>query len=194
MDMYDVFILLFAFGVIFLATLQFISITDIESLEHRYDDMLNTLDEITKVIDGNFQIVNGNFRRVCERVDEIDEAVSQQRREIDLLNGVRTTEMPSNDGNMERVSQELFEKGLEVTEAKERFHKLSKELSLEDFKEEADEYFDGKLQETYDTIDNAWGDELMIACEMQRRYKAKWEKVKNALTTEEAYEAMFSPC
>lgn len=45
----------------------------------------------------------------------------------------------------------------EEIEKKERFHKLSNEPSLEEFKKEAEEYFEERIQETYDEIDSAWG-------------------------------------
>lgn len=47
------------------------------------------------------------------------------------------------------------------------------------------EYFDSRIEETMQTIDDAWGEELQRACIMQQRYEERKEKVANAKTPEE---------
>ena len=81
----------------------------------------------------------------------------------------------------------------EVLAAKEKFAELAKTASLEEFKKEASEYFDERDSKYMDAIDFAWGDTLMIACEMQKRLKIRRERMEKANSTEEAFAGMFSP-
>lgn len=81
----------------------------------------------------------------------------------------------------------------EVMEVKKKFAELAETATLEVFKLEAAKYFDAKEKKYADAIDFAWGDQLMIAVEMQRRVKIRRERMEAATNTKEAYAMMFSP-
>ncbi len=85
-----------------------------------------------------------------------------------------------------------IETATEVLEAKEKFAKLAKTASLEEFKKEASDYFDERDLKYMDAIDFAWGDTLMIACEMRKRLRIRRERMEKANSTEEAFAGMFS--
>ena len=74
----------------------------------------------------------------------------------------------------------------ENAERREKFSSmLAKGEPIETIRAAAIEYYDSKIAETMDVIDFAWGDELQIACIMQKRYKEKREKVANATSSSE---------
>lgn len=74
----------------------------------------------------------------------------------------------------------------ENAERRERFSgMLARGESIETIRAAAIEYLDSKIAETMDIIDFAWGDELQIACIMQKRYAEKKEKVTNAVSSSE---------
>ena len=148
------------------------------------------LNEVISTTSSSYKTVTQCERELLQKIVELSETVEQLSRERMGENQFELEELKEHA----RVNAaEIFGNTVELIEAKERFHRLSKELSLEEFKEEAEEYFKEKIQETYDMVDNAWGDDLMIACEKQNRFKTKLEKVREASTNKEAFEAMFVP-
>ena len=74
----------------------------------------------------------------------------------------------------------------ENAERREKFSgMLAKGEPIETIRAAAIEYYDSKIAETMDVIDFAWGDELQMACIMQKRYKEKRERVANATSSSE---------
>ena len=131
----------------------------------------------------------------AEIFSNIDNALAgmsdeQQERSNAFKRCTHTSETTDKD-NDAAYFRELIVKSREALETKEKFLMLSRELSLEEFKKEAEDYLDNQIRETYDVVDYAWGDELTIACEKQKRYKMQRERVKMASTNSEVFEAMF---
>ncbi len=177
---------------------------EIESLRHGLIELARITKEVARITKEVNQEVgkvaktaDENFHAIAEDLDNRFEGVKQSEYEVikkirqydDVLEDIRNCLAieHSEDDDLEQSIQETIE-------AKERFHKLSEELSVKEFKEKAEIYLEEMIQETYDAVDNSWGDDLVITCEKQNRFKAKLEKVKEASTSKEAFEAMFSLC
>lgn len=66
-------------------------------------------------------------------------------------------------------------------ERRESFAKmLENGDDVETIRAAAIKYLDGKIEETMETIDFAWGDQLQAACIMQERYQAKKAEIEKA--------------
>lgn len=176
----------------FIAVLAIIVIQqfEIEALGKKLNEVISTTNSSFKTNAQCFKTVTQCDRELLQKIVKLSETVEQLSRERMGENQFELEELKEHA----RVNAaEILGNTVELIEAKERFHRLSKELSLEEFKEKAEEYFEEKIQETYDMVDNAWGDDLMIACEKQNRFKAKLERVREASTNKEVFEAMFAP-
>ena len=170
---------------------------EIETLRNGLIELAKVTERINQNVDKVAEIADNNFKRIAVNTDNNFENAKQTERRMfkiieqhnDALRDIQNhlTLMPSENDDLEHSIQEAIA-------AKERFRRLSDELSVEEFKEKAEEYFEEKIQETYDAIDNSWGDDLSIVCEKQNRFRAKQKKVREASTNKEAFEAMFSPC
>ena len=152
-------------------------IFEIKLLKKKLSDTLQIIDDVVTMIE-QYETENDTFK-----VARMAEPMTIQER-------IRKT-----DNKMQELEELIEESQKEVIEAKERFHKLSKELSLEEFMEQSEKYFDDKLQEAYDMFDDAQGDDLtlMIVDAKLNRIDAKRERTRNASTNAEAFEAMFAP-
>ncbi len=74
----------------------------------------------------------------------------------------------------------------ENVERKKKFTALlNSGAPIEKVREEAIQYLDGRIKETMDEIDFAWGEELQMACIRQQRYEEKKELVEKATSAEQ---------
>ena len=132
-------------------------------------------------------IKNGDLYE--KRYHQLLDICNEQETRIKILERNMKHQQESKDQIMKEVAQireELNDKG--------KFYRLSTELSLEEFKQEAENYFNEKIDETYGTIDKAWGVDLALASLDQKEYIARRDEVRNAPTIERAYGVMFSSC